>query len=90
MTDAEILIEIKAGLGITGRHMDKKLRTYIDEVQRYMVGAGVRGALVNSDAAVGCILIGVNDIMNYQPGGVRLSDYFKDRVIQLSAESGDY
>ena len=87
MTDAELLTKIKIGLfgNASGEWRDEMLRVYIDEVKGFMIDAGVSADVVNGEASVGCIMLGVNDLWNYSSGGVRLSDYFKQRVIQLAA-----
>lgn len=83
MTDAELLTKIKNGLGITGDFQNDTLQVYVDEVKAFMQSAGVKPAVVNSAAAVGCIMRGVADLWNYGSGNARLSEYFKQRVIQL-------
>lgn len=87
MTKAEILTAVKKGLGITTNYQDDTLQVYIDDVQAFMTSAGVSASVATSAAAVGCILRGVSDLWNYTPGGVKFSEYFKQRVIQLAAES---
>lgn len=89
MTDAEILTKVKTGLGITTNYQDDLLNIYIKDVEAFMISAGVSASVVTSAAAVGCILRGVSDLWNYSPGGVKYSEYFKQRVIQLAAESGE-
>ena len=88
MTDEELLIKIKAGLGIVGNYQDDTLQVYIDEVKEFILDAGVNKSVVNSSAAVGCILKGVNDLMDLQPGASKFSPYFIQRVVQLSLKSG--
>lgn len=85
MTDAELLIKIKNGLGITGDFQNDTLKVYIDEVKAFMISAGVSYELIESEAAVGCILRGVADLWNYGNGNAKLSEYFKMRLIQLKA-----
>lgn len=87
MTDAEILTAVKAGLGITTDYQDSTLQIYIDDVKAFMVSAGVSESKATSAAAVGCILRGVSDLWNYTSGGAKFSEYFKQRVTQLAAES---
>ena len=89
MTDAEILTKVKTGLGITTNYQDDLLGIYIKDVEAFMLSAGVSASVVTSAAAVGCILRGVSDLWNYSAGGVKYSEYFTQRVIQLAAESGD-
>ena len=89
MTDAEILAKVKTGLGITTNYQDDLLGIYIKDVEAFMLSAGVSSSVVTSAAAVGCILRGVSDLWNYSPGGVKYSEYFKQRVVQLASESGE-
>lgn len=86
ITDAELLAKVKSGLGITGDYQDETLNVYINEVKEFMLGAGVPETVVNSSAAVGCIMSGVSDLWSYDSGNTKLSDYFIKRVIQLSVQ----
>lgn len=85
MTDAEILAAVKTGLGIGTDYQDNLLQIYINDVKAFMLDAGVPSTVVTSNAAVGCILRGVSDLWNYTAGGVKFSEYFRQRVIQLAA-----
>jgi hypothetical protein len=40
--------------------------------------------VVTSPAAVGCIRQGVADLWSYESGGVKFSDFFNQRIIQLA------
>lgn len=85
LTAAKRLEKVKTALGMNGsNYQDDTLSLYIGEVLDYMIGAGVQRAVAESEAAVGCIAVGVNDLWNYSSGGVRFSEYFKSRVVQLS------
>ena len=85
LTADERLAKVKTALGMNGSdYQDDTLRLYIGEVVEFMIDAGVQKAVAESEAAVGCIAIGVNDLWNYSSGGVRFSDYFKSRIVQLS------
>ena len=86
MTEQELLTKIKKGLGITGDYQDEALQFYIDEVKGFMRSAGVSQSVVDSSEAVGTIMRGVADLWNYGSGSVKLSEYFVQRVIQLSAK----
>lgn len=88
MTDAELLTKIKSGLGVTGTFQDATLQVYIDDVKAFMASAGVKSTVIDSEASVGCILRGVADLWNYGAGNAKLSIYFKQRLIQLMAETG--
>lgn len=91
MTDAELLIHVKTALfgSASGTWRDDMLMVYINEVRDFMRKAGVADDTINSEASVGCIMLGVNDLWNYSSGGVRLSEYFKQRVIQLSGGASE-
>ena len=67
---------------------DDQLKIYIDEVIEELVASGVKREVAESTAAVGCIACGVNDIWNYSSGGVKHSEYFNRRLIQLSMLEG--
>ena len=85
MTDAQILTTVKQMLGFNGgTFRDDLLTAYINEVKDFMRNAGVDESVISSDSAVGIIAIGVSDLWNYQAGGVKLSEYFTQRVIQLT------
>lgn len=89
MAETTLLTKIKNGLGITGTFQDETLNVYIDEVKAFMKSAGVSQNVIESDAAVGCIMRGVADLWNYGAGNATLSDYFRMRLIQLKAETID-
>lgn len=86
MTDAQILTTVKQMLfgSDAGTFRDDLLTAYINEVKDFMRNAGVKESVISSDSAVGIIAIGVSDLWNYQAGGVKLSEYFTQRVIQLT------
>lgn len=84
LTAAERLAKVKTALGISGDYQDDTLTFHIEAVIEEMVDAGVKREVAESAAAVGCIAIGVNDLWNYASGGVKHSDAFNRRLIQLS------
>lgn len=86
LSDAQLLAEVKKGLGIATAYQDNTIQVYINEVKAFMVDAGVSATTVADSVAVGCILRGVVDLWNYGSGGVGLSEYFKQRVTQLACE----
>lgn len=63
---------------------DEQLQFYIEEIIEELVDGGVKREVAESTAAVGCIAIGVNDIWNYSSGGVKHSEQFNNRLVQLS------
>ena len=89
MTNAELLAKLKSGLGITGTYQDDTLQVYIDEIKAYLASAGVKQSVIESEAAVGCIIRGVADLWNYGSGSANLSPYFVQRMIQLSMKQGE-
>lgn len=89
MTNAELLTKLKSGLGITGTYQDDTLQVYIDEIKAYLASAGVKQSVIESEAAVGCIIRGVADLWNYGSGSANLSPYFVQRLIQLSMKQGE-
>ncbi len=90
LTAAERLAKVKTALGLNGTdYQDETLKFYIDEVIAELIAAGVKKEVAESTAAVGCIACGVNDLWNYSSGGVKHSEYFNRRLIQLSISEGD-
>lgn len=91
MADAEfnMLNTVKAALNITGTYQDNALQAYIDEVNQYMLAAGVPSSLINVAASAGTVARGVADLWNYGAGEGKLSPYFYERVIQLSSRGGN-
>ena len=88
LTTAERLAKVKTALGIGGDYQNEILTIYIDEVIAEMIAAGVKKEVAESAAAVGCIACGVNDLWNYSSGGVKHSEYFNRRLMQLSLQGG--
>lgn len=60
------------------------IESYIEEVIDYMVDAGVSREIANSRKCIGTVTRGVMDLWNYGSGDVSFSQYFKERVTQLS------
>lgn len=88
MSSTDLLLDsIKTSLGIASNFHDKLLTLYIQEVQLFMIDAGVAVDIVNSTDAVGCITRGVADLWNNGAGQAELSSYFKMRVIQLASRA---
>ena len=83
MTSQELLIKVKQGLGITGDYQDNTLNIYINDVKAFMLDAGVKQEVIDSERSIGCITRGVADLWNLG-GNVSFSEYFKQRVIQLA------
>lgn len=85
LTTAERLAKVKYALygNADGNYNDEQLKLYINEVIDELISAGVKREVAESAAAVGCIACGVNDIWNYTSGGVKHSEYFYRRLLQL-------
>lgn len=83
MTDDELLVKVKTGLMITGTQFDDVLKLHIQSVKEFMISSGVKKSVVDDAVSVGCILTGVNDLWNNASGGVKFSDFFMKRLIQL-------
>ena len=73
------LTEVKSALGITGNYQDDTLQLYVDEVTDLLKGAGVAA----NNITTGIVARGVSDLWNYGSGEGKLSDYFKQRAVQL-------
>lgn len=91
LTADERLAKVKYALygNADGAYNDEQLQLFIDEVIDELISAGVKKEVAESAAAVGCIACGVNDIWNYTSGGVKHSEYFNRRLVQLSLKQGD-
>ena len=83
MNNEEILRDVKYSLGIVGDYQDNTINQYISEVVDYIKDAGVS----ENNIKAGLIARGVSDLWNYGTGEGKLSDYFLNRVTQLSYKS---
>ena len=83
MTDAELLIEVKNRIGVTGTYQDDTISGYIKDVKDFMKDAGVSDAVLASDKIIGAVTRGVSDLWNYGSGQGNFSSYFYQRVTQL-------
>lgn len=90
LTAEERLAKIKIALygNASNSYNDDQLQIYIDDVIEELVDAGVNSDIAESTAAVGCIAVGVNDLWNYSSGGVKHSEQFNRRLIQLAKRGG--
>jgi len=80
MSEEQMLTEVKCALGIEGDYQDNTLSEYIAEVIEFITDAGV----AKSNIRPGLVARGVSDLWNYGSGGGKLSEYFMQRVTQLS------
>ena len=84
LTAAERLAKVKTALGFNGsNYQDETISLYIETVIDELIDAGVSKEVAESTAAIGCIAVGVNDLWNYTSGGVKHSEFFNRRLIQL-------
>lgn len=81
----DLLSEIKKRLSITGDFHDSLLLGLAEDVKQYMLSAGVKQSVIESEKSIGCISRGVLDLWTKE----NYSDLFLQRVIQLTFEKGD-
>lgn len=84
MTQEERLKKVKIALNITGDYQNETIQAYIEEVIEFMCDAGVSKEIAESKRALGTIARGVSDLWNYGANNTTYSNYFLQRVIQLS------
>ena len=86
MTDAELLIECKKGLGmpVEGTEFDGVLTQKLLAVKSFMKRAGVSDETLEDDLAVGVIVMGVGDLWNIQGGEIKFSPAFNTLLSQLA------
>ena len=75
-----MLDDVKTALGITGIYLDNTIKQYINEVESFLIDAGVP----QSKITVGIVSRGVSDLWNYGAGEGKLSSYFMMRASQLA------
>lgn len=80
----DMLTTIKQALGVGGSYQDATLMTYINEVNEYLLDAGVPETVIGTERTAGTVARGVADLWNYGGGEGKLSPYFYERAIQLS------
>ena len=85
MTKAQLLDEVKTTLNITGDYSDGSLNNYINEVKAFLADIDVPASILDSEAIVGIVSLGVDSLR--ETGG--LSEYFKQRAIQLRLKPAD-
>ena len=90
MTDEfNMLDTVMLAIGLKGNDYQKDtIQLYINEVEQYLLDAGVSEDLIGTEQTAGIVARGVLDLWNYNAGAGRLSTYFKERVIQLSLKRG--
>lgn len=83
MASETMLAKVKNALGVQGTYQDDTISEYIDEVTAFLLDAGV----VEANITAGIVARGVSDLWSYGAGDGKLSEYFKQRAIQLSFKS---
>lgn len=71
---------VKKALNLTGDYQDETIQEYINEVEAFLLDAGV----LSSNITPGIVSRGVSDLWNYGAGEGKLSTYFIQRASQLS------
>ncbi|MPM27246.1 hypothetical protein SDC9_73756 [bioreactor metagenome] len=90
MTDAEMLVKVKAGLTVVGTYNDTQLQIKVSAVKNYMLNAGVTQEIIESDLGITTITVGVLDLWNLSSGEVKFSEAFSQYLLpQLMAVSLD-
>lgn len=87
MTDAELLVQVKAGIGHSGAFHDGVILPKAKAVVGYMSKAGVNIENLYSDTGIACICIGVTDIWNISSGEIKFSPVFEMMLNQLAIAS---
>ena len=77
------LSDVKKAMGITGVYNDEQLQPFYDDIVDYIRGAGVSDVNITA----GIVARGVLDTWNYGAGDGKLSEYFYQRLAQLSYKS---
>jgi hypothetical protein len=87
MTNAELLVACKTGLNIpkASTAFDDVLNQKLLAVKGYMTGAGVSATVMESDLAIGVIVMGVADLWEVKSGETKFSPVFHTLVTQLTA-----
>lgn len=75
--------QVKTALGITGDYQNETLQSYIDEVEAFLLEAGVKSDHITA----GVVSRGVSDLWNYGGAEGKLSEYFMMRATQLALKT---
>lgn len=73
MTDDELLVKVKAGMGISGSALDAKLLMHVKAAKGLMANYDVATEEIESDLGIQCLTAGVQDLLNPVPGGMNFS-----------------
>lgn len=89
MPDFSMIDSVMKALGLSGNeYQESTIQMYIDEVNEYLLDAGVPESVIGTQRTAGVVARGVADLWNYGGGEGKLSPYFYERVIQLSVGGG--
>jgi hypothetical protein len=82
----DLLVECKKGLNISldNTAVDGLLNQKITAVKTFMQSAGVKAETLDSDAAVGAIVVGVTDLWELKSGEIKFSPVFYTLTTQLA------
>lgn len=83
MTDNDILVKVKAGIGITGTSLDTKLLQLLAAVKAYMTNYGITTTQIEASLGIQCMTVGVQDLLNASPGEAKFSIAFDLMLGQL-------
>ena len=85
MEDSVLLEKVKTMLGITvsDPDMDKNINFNILAVKGFLINAGAKENVGETEVEVSCIAIGVNDLMNQSAGQTKYSAAFKMMANQI-------
>ena len=90
MADSFDMLEaVKTALNETGTYQNGAFQFYIEEVNNYLRAAGVPEEIIGTKESAGVVARGVADLWNFGAGEGKLSPYFYERVIQLSAKQSN-
>lgn len=73
--DDEFFLKVKANLGIVtdDEDINISIRLRLNTIVGYLINGGASETSIISDSGIGCIAIGVNDLLSNEAGGVKFS-----------------
>ena len=88
MTDAELLVKVKSGLGLSGEYTDGSISIKMLAVKQYMLNGGITQEQIETDLGIATLTVGVSDLWNTTSGEVKFSEAFTLYLLpQLQAVS---
>lgn len=88
LTEEDILIECRVGLNMSpepNEVIDRVIKQKLLAVKGFMKGSGVSDETLNSDSAIGTIVMGVIDLWDLNAGEIKFSPAFFMFVTQLAS-----